>query len=175
MTQVTLPSSGPLKEARIQQLLNFHSGPIVGLAASPYSHMAVTAGTDGTVRLHDYRYMHIMQSSSSLFQPCICFSPACMLVPNVAGVFTVSSPILIQHSMHSTLSSPIGQSDSASHCRGHSCVIAPSPILTLQSMCSTLCSTTSESEKALHCKGQQLCPLLQCFVQTAVIFYIPTL
>ena len=52
--QVTLPSSGPLKEARIQQLLSFHSGAIVGLATSPYSHLAITAGADGTVRLHDY-------------------------------------------------------------------------------------------------------------------------
>ena len=53
--QVTLPTSGPLQEGRIQQLLTYHSGSIVGLAASPYSHMAITAGADGTVRLYDYR------------------------------------------------------------------------------------------------------------------------
>ncbi len=53
--QVTLPSSGPLQEGRIQQLLTYHSGSIVGLATSPYSHMAITAGADGTVRLYDYR------------------------------------------------------------------------------------------------------------------------
>ena len=54
--QVTLPSNGSLKEARIQQLVSFHSGAIVGLATSPYSHLAITAGADGTVRLHDYWY-----------------------------------------------------------------------------------------------------------------------
>ncbi len=53
--QVTLPSSGPLQEGCIQQLLTYHSGSIVGLAASPYSHLAITAGADGTVRLYDYR------------------------------------------------------------------------------------------------------------------------
>lgn len=58
--QVTLPKSGSLKEARIQQLLSFHSGAIAGLATSPYSHLAITAGADGTVRLHDYWYVHCL-------------------------------------------------------------------------------------------------------------------
>lgn len=60
--QVTLPSSGSLKDAHIQQLLSFHSGAIVGLATSPYSHLAITAGADGTVRLHDYWYVHLSYS-----------------------------------------------------------------------------------------------------------------
>ena len=54
-TQVILSGTGPLSEARIQQLVTFHSGNIAGLAASPYSHLAITAGAHGTVRLYDYR------------------------------------------------------------------------------------------------------------------------
>ena len=55
--QVTQSSSGLLKDCAVQQLLSFHSGAIVGLATSPYSHLAITAGADGTIRLHDYWYV----------------------------------------------------------------------------------------------------------------------
>ncbi|KAL0027158.1 hypothetical protein WJX79_011044 [Trebouxia sp. C0005] len=73
LIQVTLPSSGPLQEGRIQHLLTYHSGSIVGLAASPHSHMAITAGADGTVRLYDYRQKKELYKSGF-------GSPACSML-----------------------------------------------------------------------------------------------
>lgn len=37
-----------------EKLIDFHSGPISGIAPAPKHHLAITAGLDGTVRLFDY-------------------------------------------------------------------------------------------------------------------------
>ena len=42
-----------LAGSRPEPLLTVHAGPITGLAASPFAHTAVTAGSDGTVRCWD--------------------------------------------------------------------------------------------------------------------------
>ena len=56
--QVTLSANGSIDGARIQTVLAFHAGPVVGVCASPFCHTAASAGADGTLRLFDYRYAH---------------------------------------------------------------------------------------------------------------------
>ena len=58
VVQVALSADGSVEGARIQTVLAFHAGPILGLSASPFCHTAATAGADGTLRLFDYRYAH---------------------------------------------------------------------------------------------------------------------
>lgn len=56
--QVTLSADGSVEGTRIQTVLAFHAGPIVGACASPFCHTAASAGADGTLRLFDYRFAY---------------------------------------------------------------------------------------------------------------------
>lgn len=76
--KVELPQAGVLsKGATITRLLEFSSGGIVGVIPSPTAHMALTASTDGSVRVFDYQQRKLMHSI--LFnQPATAVTQVCM-------------------------------------------------------------------------------------------------
>ena len=114
--QVTLPSSGSLKEAGIQQLLSFHSGAIVGLATSPYGHHAITAGADGTVRLHDYWYAHCLPDLGKRGREVMC------TVSTYAQTCSQFSKPLLAHEVLHFLIRSIAHSSYLAHYVTHFCI-----------------------------------------------------
>ncbi|CAG9460447.1 unnamed protein product [Pedinophyceae sp. YPF-701] len=61
----------PPAAPRVLDLMRFHSGSVVGMAAGPASHFVATAGVDGTVRVYDYRDK-TMSHSMKLEAPVTC-------------------------------------------------------------------------------------------------------
>lgn len=61
-----------MSDLKMERLLEFNAGGIVGLATCPWAHFAVTAGTDGSVRLYDYRKKEAQMYSKRFYQPASC-------------------------------------------------------------------------------------------------------
>ena len=55
----------PLDSETPETLWTFHAGPIVGIAASPIDHYAVTAGVDGNVSVWDYVSKEISSTAAN--------------------------------------------------------------------------------------------------------------
>ena len=62
---------------QVEDLARFHSGAIVSLATCPSAHFAVTAGSDGSVRLYDYRGQEGLKYHRTFNSPATCM----MLLP----------------------------------------------------------------------------------------------
>lgn len=72
--RVDLPQGGSLsKGAVVSRLLEFHAGGIVGLAASPVAHVAMTAGRDGSLRVFDCA-ARSLKATLMFNQPAMCFT-----------------------------------------------------------------------------------------------------
>lgn len=59
----------PTTDIKVERLMDFNAGGIVGLATCPWAHFAVTAGADGSVRLYDYREKNAQMYSKRFDQP----------------------------------------------------------------------------------------------------------
>jgi WD40 repeat protein len=61
--------SQPSGEVKTERVIEFNAGGIVGLATCPWAHFAVTAGSDGSVRMYDYRKKEAQMYSKRFDQP----------------------------------------------------------------------------------------------------------